>query len=151
MDDEKLAAIVENLTSLVRLFHMARPIGQETGMKLLPLDPHHWTLIFLQNQDLTMSELGKKLYRSKPNMTAIIDKLIAEKLVIRFPDENDRRIIRIGLTEEGKNFIKAKKCEMKEALKLNLASLKDNDLTRLDTLLQQTNRIILQIGEGQHE
>ena len=98
-----------------------------------------------------MSELGKKLYRSKPNMTAIIDKLIAEKLVIRFPDENDRRIIRIGLTEEGKNFIKAKKCEMKEALKLNLASLKDNDLTRLDTLLQQTNRIILQIGEGQHE
>ena len=78
-------------------------------------------------------------------------KLIAEKLVKRIPDENDRRIIRIAITEEGKNFIKAKKCEMKEALKLNLVSLKDEDLTQLNALLQQTNRLILKIGERQHE
>jgi DNA-binding MarR family transcriptional regulator len=151
MDDKQLDTIVDNLTGLVRLFHFVKPEGHETGFKPLPLDPHYWALFFLQMHSLTMSELGNRLYRSKPNMTAIIDKLIAEKLVTRLTDENDRRIIRIAITDQGKSFIKDKKKEMKEALKLNMASLNDEDLTELGLLLHQMNQLIIQIGERHHE
>ena len=151
MNDNNLDAIVENLTGMMRLFHLAKSECSDTRIKSLPFDLYHSTLLSLQKKNLTMSELGKKLYRSKPNMTAIIDKLISEGLVIRLPDENDRRIIWITLTEDGRSYIQAKKIEIKEALKLNLASLSSEDLSELGVLLQQINRLIIQIGERQHE
>jgi len=44
-----------------------------------------------------MSEIGKHLGIPKPNVTALIDKLIDEKLSERLPDKTDRRIIKIKL------------------------------------------------------
>jgi DNA-binding MarR family transcriptional regulator len=151
MDDNKLETIVENITGMIRLFHLAKSDAHENGIKFLPFDPHHWTLLYLQKQNLTMSDLGKKLLRSRPNMTAIIDKLITEGFVKRLPDEKDRRITWITLTDEGRKFIKGKKLEVKEALKQNLASLSSDDLNELGNLLEQTNRLIIKIGERKNE
>jgi DNA-binding MarR family transcriptional regulator len=58
---------------------------------------------------LSMSEIGCKLSMPKPHVTAQIDKLIAENMVERLFDPNDRRIINIKLTEKGtEDFIKIK-------------------------------------------
>jgi DNA-binding MarR family transcriptional regulator len=151
VDDKKIEEIIENLTALVRLFHLVKNEEQESGIRPLPLDPQYWILLFLLKKDLTMSELGKKLYRSKPNMTAIVDKLIAENLITRLADANDRRVIRIAITDQGRNFIKSRKKEMKEALKSNLANLKEDELYSLGNHLQEMNQIILKIGERKNE
>lgn len=68
------------------------------------LNPISWWVLKLvyRNEMLSMSEIGCKLQIPKPHVTAQIDKLIAENLVERLDDPNDRRIINIRLTEKGK-------------------------------------------------
>jgi len=151
MDGKNIDLIVENLTGLVKLMHMFKDSGHAGGIKPYPLDPHNWTLLFLQNQNLTMTQLGNLLYRSKPNMTTIIDKLITEGLVSRLPDEKDRRIIRIMITDKGKNMIKAKKLEMGKALRANMTTLDDEDLAIIGVKLGEINLIMQKAGDKQND
>jgi DNA-binding MarR family transcriptional regulator len=51
---------------------------------------------------MRVSEIGKRLLIPKPQMTHLVDKLTSLKLVERQPDNKDRRITNVSLTEEGK-------------------------------------------------
>jgi len=48
-----------------------------------------------------MSELSKSLMVSNGNVTGIVDRLVAEGLVVRMPVENDRRASIVQLTKAG--------------------------------------------------
>ena len=80
---------------------------------------------------LSISEVGKKLYISKPNMTSLVDSLIEEGFVTRIDDKNDRRIIHIKITENGKKEAKELFNNAKEIIKGNLAQLDEKDLEDL--------------------
>jgi DNA-binding MarR family transcriptional regulator len=53
-----------------------------------------------------MSDLSRAMGVTLGNMTAMIDRLIRENLVIRHQDAEDRRIVNISLSSKGKNFMK---------------------------------------------
>lgn len=50
---------------------------------------------------LTMSELSRRLMVSNGNITGIVDRLVAEKLITRTPNPNDRRAQFVRLTPRG--------------------------------------------------
>ena len=50
---------------------------------------------------LSMTEIGCHLSLPKPHVTSLVEKLIADELVERLHDTNDRRIIYIQITEKG--------------------------------------------------
>src|SRR5659263_1506 len=50
----------------------------------------------------TMTDLGRMLYVSKPNITVLVNKLVEFNMVKRMLDENDRRIIHMELTDIGR-------------------------------------------------
>jgi len=54
-----------------------------------------------QGEALTLSEISARVHRKNSNVTPIIDFLVSKGIVERIPDEKDRRIIRVRLTEEG--------------------------------------------------
>ena len=53
---------------------------------------------------LLMYEIGERLVVSKSNITGLVDRLESQNLVQRCPDD-DRRAIRIKLTEDGRALI----------------------------------------------
>ena len=53
-------------------------------------------------ESLTLSEISTRVHRKNSNVTPIVDFLVSKGIVERIPDERDRRIIRVRLTEEGK-------------------------------------------------
>jgi len=53
----------------------------------------------------TMSEIADKLQVSHPTATGVIDRLEDRALVQRLPDPDDRRKVRLALTESGKSQI----------------------------------------------
>jgi len=146
MDEKKAEKIVDNLTLMVRVFQLMKNVHSNAGVRPLPLDPYQWTLIFLSRENMTMSALGSRLCRSKPNMTVIINKLIKDGLAERLGDVTDGRVVIVTITDKGRDFIKAKKLEMKESLKKNLGLLQDEDLSSLCSALEEVNRIILKVG-----
>jgi len=60
--------------------------------------------VLMKAGSLPVSEIGRRLYISKPYMTALIDTLIEEGFVKRQPDLTDRRVINITITEQGKKI-----------------------------------------------
>ncbi|MBB1062511.1 MarR family winged helix-turn-helix transcriptional regulator [Limosilactobacillus fastidiosus] len=55
----------------------------------------------------TSSQVAKKLHLSPGTMTATANRLIAKGYAKRFHDEEDRRIIRLGLTHKGRVLYRA--------------------------------------------
>ena len=95
---------------------------------------------------LSMSEIGKKLSIPKPNVTAMIDKLIIHGLVERKPDLKDRRIIHIGLTKRGmKSTIEIDKT-VRDHIKNKLSVLSNEDIGILSHALSDVRNVLAKIS-----
>jgi MarR family 2-MHQ and catechol resistance regulon transcriptional repressor len=145
MDMKRSGRIADSLVSLIRIFHVMRDYGEKSGLKMLPLDPQFAALGLLSKEDLTMSELGRRLERSGPNMTAIVSGMIKGGAVRRLPDRKDRRIVRISLTRKGVRLLEEKKRAVRGRIAMNLSRLSDADLETLCESLEKINSITSKI------
>jgi DNA-binding MarR family transcriptional regulator len=81
--------------------HVTRQLASE-GVSL-----EQWRVlkIISQHGGLTMREMARMLSLHHPTLTKIVDKMVAEALVYRVPDPDDRRKIRIFISEKGKGVL----------------------------------------------
>jgi DNA-binding MarR family transcriptional regulator len=96
----------------------------------------------MKDGKLPMSEIGQRLYISRPYMTALADSLIAEELVERLPDPSDRRVINLAITEKGKKYLRHSITLYKHDLKDRLTMLDTYDLDMLCTAAEELQRIL---------
>lgn len=54
---------------------------------------------------MSVGQLGKKILRSSGNMTLVVDNLVKRKLVVRERSVEDRRILEVSITEQGRRLI----------------------------------------------
>ena len=95
----------------------------------------------------TMTELGKMLSVSKPNITTLVDKLVELDMVERKFDENDRRIVLIELTEQGNDFFEKILEAMKIALSKNMQKFTEVDLDLFKGTINNMKIIISKMNE----
>lgn len=113
-------------------------------IKGLPLAPSHVKVIFhlMHSGPSPVSQIARDLSISKPNMTPIIDRLIQDGFVTRFEDPNDRRVIRVQITEKSKELFKFQKQLVKDTLKIKLSHLDNEDLETLQNSIKVITNII---------
>lgn len=61
-------------------------------------------MVLWEEDNVTVKELGKKLYLDSGTLTPLFKKMEAQKLVVRQRSANDERNVYIRLTEKGKNL-----------------------------------------------
>ena len=88
------------------------------------------------------SDIGIRMGISKPNVSALIDKLIVLGYVERRPDERDRRVIHIALTARGRKFLANRLQVVRKGIKYNLSVLDSADLDSLYGALDTFKMII---------
>ncbi|HEY9060260.1 MAG TPA: MarR family transcriptional regulator [Pseudobacteroides sp.] len=93
----------------------------------------------------TMSYYSNKTMISKPNLTVMADKLIEENLIERMYDPNDRRVINLKITEKGKNVLEKHKIKVKETLLKKFEMLGDDEVKRLNELINEMESIMKNI------
>ncbi len=95
------------------------------------------TLIFLSiNKEVTMSDIAEYFHVELPSATSLLNKLCDQKLVRRSADENDRRLVKISLTNEGKTLLKLVMKERKIKLEKILSYLSPKERTDLLNILK---------------
>ena len=136
--------IIENLIYLHPLLSksLTRSIRAKTNMN--PGSLYILGLLSKYNL-LSMSEIGCKLAMPKPHVTAQVDKLIAEDMVERLFDKNDRRIVNIRFTEKGKADFKTIKQEISKDMRERIEKLDEQRLTVLSDSTQQVRDILSEI------
>jgi len=139
--EETIETVSRNLILLFPLFH-GTIISRERGISGMKLAGHRVLGVLLRHGPLPISEVGKRLYISKPSMTRLVDDLIAEDLVERLPDASDRRVINIRITGKGKGRIQEIGTMFKDDIEDLLSDLSDDDIRVLDESLKNLNRVL---------
>lgn len=149
MNDIELEIITNNLFSLFPLFHKKLLHPSDCFLKK-DISPSHFHILAILKEagKMSVSEIGKKLSISKPNMTPLIDKLVEEKMVERLPNSEDRRIINIALTSKGMEYIDLLKEQLANSMKSKLTFLSTEELEELSSSLQSIKNILSKINSN---
>jgi DNA-binding MarR family transcriptional regulator len=96
---------MEELTGLLIEFYerfssWEQGVVRETGLTLPQM---HTLEIIGASGELRMKELAGKMGVTTGSLTVLVDRLVRAGLVVRKPDEKDRRSIRVALTPEGRS------------------------------------------------
>ena len=92
-----------------------------------------------------MGALAEKLSSSMSALTAIIDRLVAQGIVMRERSEEDRRIVRIGLTPKGVALYQE---HLKTQLDLSRQMLSRLSAQEQDALLDILGKIVDGLNHG---
>lgn len=156
MNDEKMDHLVDSLLIYLPMFYKKITTAKETDLKKSSYNKrttdHYQILGLLEHYNyLSISEIGKRLLISRPNMTSHIDNLVSEGMVKRIPDNNDRRVIKVEITPEGLNYIKESRKWVNNNIRENLSSMSPDDLLEMYNCLEKIKTKILLIEEDHHD
>lgn len=113
---------------------------EEEGIK--GIVPSHGEIlkILFDEQTCTMAELAKRIHRTKPTVTILVNKLIDYGYVVKERSPNDGRVMNIILTQKGLDL---KPTVIKISKKMNdlvYNNLTDCDAEWLEETLQNINK-----------
>ena len=96
--------------------------------------------LYRRREGVTMSELSRMLLVSNGNATAVVDRLEAERLVLRTPSEVDRRTVHVALTADGlRDFDTMAEGHEAEVARI-FAGGNDDELGQLTAILKRVGR-----------
>lgn len=118
-----------------------RPFEQKTRSRLSHVQYMAVSLLY-RNGSRSMTELAHEMQVSKQQLTPLVYKLINQGLLVKKEDENDRRIVRIEVTEQGGNMVKELFAEIRLDLVEKLRTLPCEELDELDHMLKRIQEIL---------
>jgi len=133
---DHLEKVVDEMVRIHPILHrklhrdLFKVVLEEVGVDIAH---HHLMLIRMiqESGPLSSSEIGEMLAIAKPQMTHSVDKLVLLGLVERKHCTEDRRRVRISLTDRGRSTLERVDMNINRRLKEKLAILSDNELKKL--------------------
>lgn len=140
---------ISNELFMLFIYLNSRIINHNAMLKGLPIPPSHMKVIFhlTMKGPCPVSRIANDLTISKPNMTPIIDNLIADGYVHRYDDPNDRRIIMVELTEKSFKLLTDKKNEITGHLAEKLSTLSEADIEKLRCAVPSLTEILKKMDQ----
>ena len=84
---------------------------------------------------LTCGEIKERMLTRVPDLTRMIDRLLKDGLVDRTRSDNDRRVVRVVITSDGRKVATSLKPELAGLHKDMLSHMSDSELAELNALL----------------
>ena len=141
MDNRIIDNILDSMAQVLPLFHR-KLLRMDLGGVSGDLSRLHFGIMeILSERDMTVTELARMTNMSKPQMTAAIDKLVKLDVLERHPDENDRRVINMVLTEHGRTLLREVRRKIKQSIRKTLSSLTPEELAQMSDALKVLREI----------
>lgn len=96
--------------------------------------------LYRRREPCSMSELSRMLLVSNGNVTAVVDRLEADGLVVRRPSESDRRTVLVSLTAEGLAHFETLAREHEAEVARIFSTLSDADVDALTDILKRATK-----------
>jgi DNA-binding MarR family transcriptional regulator len=137
--------VAESLLALMPLYHRhIFKVG--AGVSGIQIAQYRALGMLMKSGSLSMSELGKLLYISKPYMTSLADTLVESGWAERKNDPNDRRVIKITITNEGKKHLRRAFDVYRSDVKTLISGLETKDLQKMSAALDDLQHILAKLG-----
>ncbi|MEA4928641.1 MAG: MarR family transcriptional regulator [Candidatus Limiplasma sp.] len=143
VNDALIDSVAQNLFMALpifrkRLLHMDL-IQREFNVPL----SHVQVLAMLNdNGSMNVSEISRRLGIAKPNITPLIDRLIADQFVERSRDDADRRMVNVHICPAGVARLQEIRVKMRELVGEWATSLSITDLRNLNQSLTTITQVL---------
>jgi len=135
------AAVEEAVRTYVKLMRASRSVAGRVeplvGTEGLTLTQLGVLEVILHKGAMTHRELGRKVLTSAGNMTDVVDKLEGRGLVRRVRSANDRRQVRVELTDDGRALIEGLFPRHADDIARAMGGLERQELRQLGELLRK--------------
>ncbi|NEU05792.1 MULTISPECIES: MarR family transcriptional regulator [Clostridium] len=146
-NNKNLKLIAKDFLTIVPLFQK-KLVKRNCNFSQDNLNHSHFqvmaTLKFYGKQPI--SEVSKRLFISMPNMTKLLNKLIEKEMVVRLPDDKDRRIINIELTPKGEKYLDEKYNEVLDTLTSKFSTLSEDQIDKLALSIHNLKEVLTAIS-----
>lgn len=98
--------------ALINILYTANWINsfQNEFFKSYGISPQQYNILKILNgakEPLKVQTIKDRMIERSPNATRLMDKLCAKNFIDRIPCENDRRVVHISITSQGKTLLEA--------------------------------------------
>jgi DNA-binding MarR family transcriptional regulator len=103
---DKSTMVAEITDNLRRIFQVvnerSKKVERESGLT----GPQLWTIkVMADTGPVKISELARRMYLHPATVGGILDRLEAKDLILRTRSRQDRRVVRVTLTPQGKDLV----------------------------------------------
>jgi DNA-binding MarR family transcriptional regulator len=105
--------------------------------------PQFWALDYLHSHSAaTMTEISRYLKISRAGTTGLIDRLLAQRLIMRQRPTGDRRVVRIDVTPKGRKIIENIRKQKQKSLVKIFSRISAQDRADYVRILEQVVSIV---------
>ena len=140
------------LEAILYLYTESRRLTKELARQVDLTGPQLTVLKMLEGMgDISLSELSERIRAQNSTVTGIIDRMEREGLVVRTRSTEDRRVVKIKLTEKGSKIARAIAVEPMEIFRGALESLSPVETKDLLKILTKIARRVQSIVKREVE
>jgi DNA-binding MarR family transcriptional regulator len=101
---EIVAEIIDNLRRVFQVVNeQSKKVERETGLT----GPQLWAIkTIAQEAPIMVSEIARRMYLHPATVVGILDRLEKQGLVLRVRSTEDRRVVKVELTRQGRALVK---------------------------------------------
>ena len=138
--DGMVADIIDNLRRVFQVVNeQSKKVERETGLT----GPQLWAIkIIAENAPIKVSDLARRMYLHPATVVGILDRLEGRGLVMRTRSLEDRRVVEIDLTVQGKELVTQSPEVVQGLLVKGLEPLPNNKLIQISDGLEQLVKIL---------
>lgn len=142
MNRKSYSEFQEDLLKFLKLYHekLARPAESLLQKEITPLQ--FYALCIIKEEQPAMMEIAQKLKMPKQHVTKIVDKLEELKLVQRIRDEQDRRVVRVTMSEQAAEVFDHQVKEQLGILCGRVERLGEENAKKFITIVQDMNALL---------
>jgi MarR family transcriptional regulator, organic hydroperoxide resistance regulator len=135
----------DTVVELEKSLRYVSAILKQKGREILtqyPITPPQFVALqwLLEEGDMTIGELSNKMYLACSTTTDLVDRMEKNHLVARVKDQNDRRVVRIHLLEEGERIIEEVIRKRQQYLLEVLKNFTEEEIAFLDKSLKKLHQ-----------
>ncbi len=93
----------------------------------ISISQSHVLDLLMEEGELTMQQLAQRMFKSVSTMTRVVAQLVRRGHVRRRQDHEDRRVVHIGITPQGKAVVAAIQRDLIESQKAILQSIPEGE------------------------
>lgn len=137
---EQVASNIFHVLPLLRKRLLRLDVVQ--GEHGIPLSHAQVLSMLSETSSMSVSEISRRLGIAKPNITPLVDRLIANGLVDRVRDTSDRRVVNVVILPAGEEKLAAIKQSIAVQVREWSRNMSDEDFDELSAALSSITRIL---------
>lgn len=150
MDQELVSRYIDKLDEM--LPHMVRRMHQEMAQSLqegITANQFFVMKMIADRGQMTVSEVAEAFSVSLSAVTSLVDRLYKGGMVERRRSEDDRRVVRLELTEEGRNMVNTCQAGRRRVIQRYISRLEEKELEFMIEIYEKIVSMMRQEDQGQ--